>query len=294
MATVVLEAYDSQTAETGDAAHIEFTFHVMGTANRAVAIAALEAETASTLGGLVRSRIRVEPVHIDEDDADECVWAGLVEYDRPERTPEIPETGDDITSFEIGGGSLHIYQAVKHIQHYEPGGVAGTGPDYKGALNVVHRDGKPDVQGVEIPQLDGAQIINLTRYLTNAEFSPTYRRIASRLANHVNDAAFTIVGVDEFEAGEVLFVGMSGRRRGKDGDWEVGYRFAVRPNIADACADWPAGAKPTVAVPKKGWEYLWVAYGEEVDADQLVPKAISINVDQVHRTATLADLNPGE
>lgn len=202
------------------------------------------------------------------------------------------DTGDTLNSFEIGGGSLHISQAVAHVQHYEPGGIGGSGPDYQGAINVISRDNKPEVQGVDVPQLEGAQILNLQRWIANASFTADYRRAASRLALHTNDAAFTITGVSEFEEAEVLFLGLSAAQRGAAQDWDVTYRFAIRENLANAVVNWPAAAKPSAAVPKKGWQYLWCSYKDGEDANILVPRIRSINVERVFLYGDFTALNP--
>ena len=91
MATAVLERFDSRGTETGSGASVELTYNIKGTADDTEVLAAIEAEAAEAYGGLVRSRVAFEPVHVDEENPDDCVWSGTVEYTRPEK----PEAAED-------------------------------------------------------------------------------------------------------------------------------------------------------------------------------------------------------
>jgi hypothetical protein len=109
------------------------------------------------------------------------------------------------------------------------------------------------------------------------------------LTGKTNNAAFK-----GFAAGEVLFLGCSGTKRG-DQQWEITFKFAASPNVADFCADWPADVKPSAAVPKKGWEYVWVRYRETEDtnAAAMTKKATSVYIEQVYGTGNFAGLGIG-
>lgn len=288
-------AYEVYESRAGDADRRELIYVVTGTADDSQVLSTVGSTAPASHDGLPKrttAPIEIEPVHIDENDPDECIWRATVYYEDPSRQRRVRETGDTVNSFQIAGGQFKLYEAIKHIKSYAAGGGEITADIHKGAINVVRKDGKPEVQGVDLPELGGAQIVTLIRYVADTDFTDTYRRTVSHLVYHVNDAGFIIVGVAEYAAGEVLFLGIDADQRGSGDDWETRYRFAIRPNISDACANWAADRKPTVAVPKKGWEYLWVEYEPKKDTKSLIAFPKTINVEQVFYTADLTQLNP--
>jgi len=84
-----------------------------------------------------------------------------------------------------------------------------------------------------------------THYLADSFVTPAYRGTLFALTGKVNSAAFKGCA-----AGECLFLGAAGSKRGAD-DWEIAYRFAASPNRTNIVI-----GEITVA-SKKGWEYLW-------------------------------------
>ena len=106
------------------------------------------------------------------------------------------------------------------------------------------------------------------------------------LTGAVNNAVFR-----GFQAGEVLFLGAGGSRRGTDPDdrWEISYKFAASPNQTGMAVGSIAG------IQKRGWDYLWVQYGEDVDATAkvLIKKPIAVYVEQVYPIASFAGLGIG-
>ncbi|MCK4343502.1 MAG: hypothetical protein KAY37_17450 [Phycisphaerae bacterium] len=62
-----------------------------------------------------------------------------------------------------------------------------------------------------------------THYLPDAIVSPAYRGTLFSLTGKVNGGAFK-----GFAAGECLFLGAAGAKRGS-GDWEITFRFAASP-----------------------------------------------------------------
>jgi len=59
------------------------------------------------------------------------------------------------------------------------------------------------------------------------DVTPAYKTTLFALTGTVNSGAF-----EGFAAGEVLFLGASGSKRGEE-DWEITYRFAASPNATD-------------------------------------------------------------
>jgi len=307
MAITVTERPDSRELSEGAADTQKWVYQASGSASHTDVLAAVRAASASTVTSstgktLTRLTISADPQFVDASDADRCLWLADVNYGVPTGR-DLPAPDGDVTSnsFEIGGGSLHITQAVKHILSYVPGDAVNNDADggLKGAINVTGGDGDQVVEGVDLPQLGGAQIIELSRWLAPATFTGVYRRTVSRLTMQVNSLAFTIVGVEEYAAGELLFLGMSALARSDAELIEVRYRFAMRENLADAAADWADAQRPLAkaAVPKKGWEYLWVQHKPDVEESVGLGFLSTIqiqrvSVEQVHRTAAFAGLNP--
>ncbi len=80
-----------------------------------------------------------------------------------------------------------------------------------------------------------------------------------------------------FAAGEVLFLGASGTKRG-GGDWEITFRFAASRNRTNLTIGDITG------ISKKGWEYLWVRYAdaEDANAKALIKKPVAVYVEKVY------------
>ncbi len=106
------------------------------------------------------------------------------------------------------------------------------------------------------------------------------------LTGAVNSAPFR-----GFQAGEVLFMGASGTRRGVDVDdrWEITYKFAASPNQSGMSVG------SISSIQKRGWDYLWVRYEKQEKgsgADKVVVMyPVNVTVDQVYDYNNLAPLN---
>jgi len=94
-----------------------------------------------------------------------------------------------------------------------------------------------------------------TVYKRPGSVDSTYRITCHNLTARTNNAAFR-----GFPAGDVLFLGVRGSRRGRQADdlWELTFSFAASPNGTNLVVG-------DITVPsKKGWEYLWVYYEDAV------------------------------
>jgi len=103
------------------------------------------------------------------------------------------------------------------------------------------------------------------------------------LTGKVNNASWK-----GFAAGEVLFLGVSGSKRGED-DWEITFRFAASPNRTNIQI-----GNITVA-SKKGWEYLWVRYADVEDggSNTLVKQPVAVYVEKVYEEGDFSALGIG-
>ena len=266
MAIVVEEKFDSRALNTGNNATAELTYLVSGTDDDIAAKAALAAAAPADHDGLVRDSVQVEYYAEDR-------WVGTAHYQKAEnQQAEPPETGDSSYSFDTGGGTQHITQSIQTIGKYAPAGK--TAPDFKGAIGVTHES----VEGVDIT----TPIYNFseTHYLADGVVTGAYKATLFSLTGKVNNAAFK-----GFAAGEVLFLGASGCKRGA-GDWEISFRFAASPNRTNLTVGDITG------IAKKGWEYMWVRYADAEDAaaKALVKKPASVHVEKVYEEGDFSGL----
>ncbi|HYD00135.1 MAG TPA: hypothetical protein VEB22_02830, partial [Phycisphaerales bacterium] len=93
-------------------------------------------------------------------------------------------------------------------------------------------------------------------------------------------------GFRGFAAGEVLFLGASGSKRGDTGDWEITFRFAASPNATGLSVGTITG------VAKKGWEYLWVRYADVQDATTkaIVKRPAAVYIERVYEAGNFGAL----
>ena len=265
MTIAVYEKWDSREATFGDDSEsVELKFVIQGTDNDIAARAALLAAAPVLYANLVRQSAQLNPTGY-------MLWEGIVRYGR--RKP--PETGDSSYQFDTGGGTQHITQSLQTVGRYAPSGK--TAPDFQGAIGVTH----DNVEGVDIT----VPVYNFseTHYIASSLVTGAYKATLFYLTGKVNNAAFR-----GFAAGEVLFLGASGSKRGEE-DWEITFKFAASPNVTNLTIGEITG------VSKKGWEYLWVRYADDEDtaAKVLVKKPIAVYVEQVYPYGNFSGLGIG-
>ncbi len=269
MPITVDEKFDSRQVTIGSRPTAELRYTIRGTADDVAARTALEGAApvvydlyGDGLSLLPRDSASVEPLGTD-------LWEGVVRYG------VVPQEDESTFSFDTAGGSRHITQSKETVGAYAPPGV--TPPNFQGAIGVTG----DSVEGVDItvPVYQFAE----THYLPDALVTPAYKLTLFQLTGRVNDGAWK-----GFAAGEVLFLGASGAKRGL-GPWEITYRFAAGPNESDLTV----GAITGIA--KKGWEYLWVRYADTEDtaAKALVKQPLAAYVERVYEEGDFAGLGIG-
>ena len=238
------ERYIGEFADSDPRESITFHYILDGVTDDSTAKTLLLNSTPATYDGLVRDECELEPMHIDTVDGI-GKWACTVRY----VTPEF-EVGDSVFVFDTGGGTQHITQSLDTVGYY---GVVGFTPSNKGAIGVT-----PDgVEGVDI--VVPVYRFSEMHWLSAAFVDAAYRATLFDLTGKVNNASW-----NGFAAGEVLFEGAAGSKRGT-GDWEIAFRFAASPNVTGLAVGDITG------IDKKGWEYLWVRYVDGVDAAAKAP-----------------------
>lgn len=271
MAVTVTETADSRAYQRGNGSNEELRYLVEGTADETAAAAALATEAGTSLNGLTRLSYKVDPLRIDADDDDFCIWLGTVQFGLPQY--QRAEVGDEMYEFDTTGGTQHITQSKATTRY-----PTGTAPNFNSAIGVTENG----VEGVDIvvPAYAWSERLILEDEFVDA----TYKRTLSRLTGKVNNGPFR-----GFPKGEVLFLGARGSQRGVDGDWEVAFSFAQQRNVTGQ----RIGTITDIA--KEGWDYLWVRYkpGDGGDGQTLVRTPSAVYVEQVYEYADFADLGIG-
>lgn len=182
-------------------------------------------------------------------------------------------SGVSVFKFDTGGGQQHITQSISTIQRYARAGQ--TAPNFMGAI------------GVSANSVDGVDIVvpvynfSIVKYEGAAAINDTYKNTLYNLTGTVNGGSWK-----GYAAGEVLFRGAAGSMR-KGGDWEMEYVFSASPNRTGIAIGDITG------IAKKGWEYLWVQYLDDVDAaaKSLIKRPHSVHIEQVYPSGDFSDLH---
>lgn len=253
-----VEKFESRQVTTGQQPSVELRYVIRGTNSDVEARTALLAASPATYdpwgGGLLflpRDTVTVQPIG-------DLLWEGIVRYGL------VPQTAESVFTFDTGGGTQHVTHSLATVSRYAPPGK--TAPDFKGAIGVT----ADSVEGVDIAV--PVYHFSETHYLADTTVTPEYKATLFSLTGNVNNAAFK-----GFAAGEVLFLGAAGSKRGS-GDWEITYRFAASPNVTNLTIGDITG------INKKGWEYLWVRYSDSEDAvaKALVKRPVAVYIEQVY------------
>ena len=259
MSITVTEKFESRRSTTGDNPSAELGYTVRGTEDDLAARTAVESASPTTYDNLPRQAVAVEPVGPDH-------WDATVRY-APNQISSPPQTGDSVFNFDTGGGTQHITQSKATVGIYAAPG--STAPSFQGAIGVT----ADSVNGVDItvPVYQFSE----THYLPPEVVTESYKGTLFSLTGKVNNGSFR-----GFAAGELLFLGASGSRRGTgaDDDWEITFRFAASPNVTGLAVG------PISGINKKGWEYLWVRYAdaEDTGSGTIVKRPIAAYVERVY------------
>lgn len=277
MATVK-ELQLSRKTTHGDST--ERLYSVQNTADVAAAITAVLAVAPATLTindvTYYRGAPEVSPIFVNEG-ANFGQWEVRFTYKTIIWSPKQPQEYDSNFAFDTTGGTQHITQSLQTINSYGSNGNYAT--DHKGAIGF---DGDT-VQGVDItvPVFKFSE----THYLPASKVTDNWKASIMELTGKVSDSSFR-----GFAAGEVLFLGASGTRRGRNSDdmWEITFNFAVSKNKTGITIGTITG------IEKQGWEYVWVEYETAVDTNSKgkckTPK--SVYVECVYDKATFSSLIP--
>lgn len=188
-----------------------------------------------------------------------------------------PSSPDSITlensySFDTGGGSQHITQSRET--------KSSTGPQAADLGGAINFDGE-NVGGVDIvvPSYTWSE----TYWFSDAYVTTLYKTTLAALTGSINAGTFR-----GFPAGDVLFMGASGTKQG-NGWWQITFKFSYSPTMINI-------AVGAITVPsKRGWDYLWVRYGDDVDATAKIriKKPVAAYVERVYPEGNFSGIGIG-
>lgn len=267
MAAVVQELFTGRTETIGDKPKAEIAYVVLGATSEADVRAAAITQIPSNYSGLPRRSITLD------ERVNATTWKVVATFEVAESSGgSDPAPGSTLT-FDTGGGTQHVTQSLQTIGRYGPSASTALG----GAIGY---DGQ-NVAGVDItvPVYQFSE----THQILESAILGGYQGVLFNLTGTVNNAFFR-----GMQPGECLFLGASGSKRGAEG-WEITFKFAGQPNRSGLQV---GSIGP---IQKKGWEYLWVQYGDDVDpaAQVLIKKPIAVYVEQVYSSANFGALGIG-
>lgn len=259
MPAVISERYDSRPANAGDDPSVDLIYVIKGTDDDTEVLSLVDASSPATYLDLDKDTIQTEPLGGG-------VWNATVRY-AAKGNPSDYE-------FDTSGGTQRIATSLATLQRVALPGYSA--PDYQGAINV--NDNRVEGADVTVPIYTFSE----TRYYPNSLVTQAYKYTLFQLTGRVNDAPFK-----GFAKGEVLFLGASGSKRGRE-KWALTFKFAASPNVVNQ----PIGPG-ALLVSKEGWEFLWVRFEDQVNSNALIKIPVAYYVERVYPYGNLAALGIG-
>lgn len=270
MPTTVHQLIEGTEVTTGASPSVTLKYYVDGAANENAALDAVLSTCPSTYNGMPRQSRSAEPI----SDTKYIVTAKYAPQESNDQGSSGSAPPESSYEFNTSGGSETMFVSLSTKQRVAlPGGAPAA--DYHGGVNVT--DDGP--QGVErtVPVFSFSE----THYKTAASVSNAYVGTVFSLTGTVNNAAFR-----GFAAGEVLFLGARGSKRGVNVDWEITYSFAASPNVTNGSIGGFTG------INKDGWDYLWFQFEdkEDANAEKVVRRPRAAYVEQIYKRGNFAGL----
>jgi hypothetical protein len=267
MAIVVAEKWGGRRLTRGDGANASIDYVITGTDSDTDATDALDDYLAQNNlrtwdDGIPYQGIAIEQV------ADQ-IWFATVNYGYMNNSQN--ETTN--YSFDTGGGTMKITQSHAGFSVNKYAKSGSTAPDFQGAIGVD--DNSVNGCDIVVPTYNFSE----ARYLEAGDVDDTYKMALFNLTGKVNNSSW-----HGYAQGEVLFLGASGSKNGRNGKWEIAYKFAASPNRTGIQIGSISG------IAKKGWEYLWVRYEKSVNQDVLVQTPAAVYVHQVYEYGDFSNL----
>jgi hypothetical protein len=174
-----------------------------------------------------------------------------------------PGGGDDPTpgslAWDTSGNTERIYQALSEEKY-------GEGPDFEEAINV---------NGMRVEGLDkvvaGMRYSETWIFPAEVAFNCNYLNDVFRLTGTTNKSQFRC-----FDPGAALFMGARCQWQGDQPFCSITFEFECRPNTELYYV------KGLPQFPKKGWEYVWIRYQDDIDDDTLIRRPIAAYKNKIY------------
>jgi len=194
-----------------------------------------------------------------------------------------PEPDNISWSFDIGTSSLHITQALEHVNTYDMYGGLFAG--HKGAIGVNRSGNSLNVEGCDIviPVFTWEETHNLP---AGTVASYAWIQTMEGLVGHINDAPFRI-----WAKGELLLLGVSGSHASLvEKCSPITFKFASSRTKTDLTIGDITG------ITKEGHHWLWIEYQEYEDeaAGLQTKRPWAVHVERVYEYADFGDLGIGD
>ena len=270
MPTTVHQLIEGTEVTTGASPSVTLKYYVDGAANENAALSAVLAQCPDTYNGMPRQSRSAEPI----SDTKFIVTAKYAPQESNDQDSSGSVPPESSYEFNTGGGSETMFVSLSTKQRIAlPGGPPA--PDYRSGVNVTD---------------DGPQGVDRTVPVFN--FSETHYKSASAVTSGYVASVFALTGTVNnssfrgFAAGEVLFLGARGSKRGVNGAWEITYAFAASPNVTNGSIGGFSG------INKDGWDYLWFQFEdkEDANAEKVVRRPRAAYVEQIYKRGNFAGL----
>lgn len=147
--------------------------------------------------------------------------------------------------------------------------------------NANNKAGINDGEGIDC--LMPVSRFSETHYFSRSKVNASYMQKLNRMVGRVNKDKFK-----GYAAHEVLFIGASGTRTGKE-KWQITFNFAVSENEDDiSIGDFDN-------ISKHGWDVVWARYKESSNEDrnEVIRKVKAVFVEQVYKEGDFSSLGLG-
>jgi hypothetical protein len=207
----------------------------------------------------------------------------------------------DRTTIELYAGRLYIVELLygklaldpefqfdiqgRSAKRYAPLAMRQSEPSTFPEPELIHDNGDGTAEGVDV--IDSDYGFTERYWFAPAAVDAAYKATLFESVGKIIDRSWR-----GFQAEEVLFLGVSGTKRGSD-YWQLDFRFHARPTTDNLTFDLLDG---TVTIDeKKGHDYVWFTMEPQMDDDakRTVAKRKAVHVGRVYEQFNPLLLNIG-
>ena len=280
----------SGTTSRSTSTSVRLLYGADGYATQALALSAALADVLLTYGSATVDGLGLTAYTVDPDSERDSMWEVELTYGNPSGTL-TPTPGTEVNTFDTTGETKHILQSRKTITRKARNdfeAIPRPAPDFKGAINVT----ADSVEGCDV--IAGALRESVTKQFDVADVDEAFKAMLATMTGTVNMYPFR-----GFAAGEVLFLGATGQKRGTGNEpWEITFNFAITPNATNVVV--PEDADPTDDLTInigdiEGWDFLWFRFSlvEDTTGQAMTQRPTHAYVERVYRRTNFALLGIG-